>query len=71
MNRGCVDCGEEVFDYYMVWDWVWRRAGFQKKKRGAHCCLACLERRLKRPLTLEDFIPAPVNRLAYAGAGLL
>jgi len=36
---------------------------------GTRCCLACLERRLKRLLTISDFTPCPVNRLAYAAVG--
>jgi hypothetical protein len=31
----------------------------------------CLEHRLKRPLTIDDFTVCPVNRQAYAGAGKL
>jgi hypothetical protein len=34
-------------------------------------CLACLERRLQRPLDLSDFPPLPVNALAYAAVGKL
>ena len=37
----------------------------------ANCCLACLERRLKRPLTIEDFPVSPINRQAYAAIGKL
>ena len=36
---------------------------------GADCCLACLERRLKRLLTISDFTMCPANRLAYAAVG--
>jgi hypothetical protein len=52
----------------MVWDTVWHEAGLRSDET---CCLACLERRLGRPLSIDDFPPVPVNRLAYAAAGKL
>ena len=54
-------------DSYTGWKRVWAEAG----QPEGFCCLPCLERRLKRPLTLEDFPPVPVNRQAYAAAGKL
>jgi hypothetical protein len=62
----CFDCG--WCDDYIVVDEVWAIAGL---KPDDHCCLACLERRLKRQLTLADFQPFPINRQAYAAAGKL
>ena len=70
-RRECIDCGlllASVFDYYMVHNAVWSEAGLHQQDE---CCLGCLERRLGRPLTIEDFPPVPVNRAAYAGAGRL
>jgi hypothetical protein len=64
---GCVDCGSS-HDYYVVADDTWEAAALDP---DAFCCLPCLERRLGRPLTIGDFTLAPVNRLAYAGAGKL
>ena len=61
----CTDCGFVPFDHYMVWDELWAKAGLDPREI---CCLECLERRLGRPLGVDDFPPLPVNRLAYAAA---
>jgi hypothetical protein len=66
-STNCNDCGF-AFDYYLVTDDVWAAAGLTPR---GHCCLACLERRLKRPLTIEDFPVSPINRQAYAAIGKL
>jgi hypothetical protein len=63
----CNDCGYKL-DLFMVRDEVWAAAGLDD---AAICCLACLERRLQRPLILDDFTPGSVNRQAYAAAGKL
>jgi hypothetical protein len=47
---------------------VWKAAGLPP---DALCCLACLEHRLDRPLTITDFTPCLINRLAFAAAGKL
>jgi hypothetical protein len=51
----CVDCGKDTSggEYYMVRDDVWAASGLAPN--GGMLCLACLERRIKRPLTGEDF----------------
>jgi len=52
----CVDCGKdtgESGEYYSVADTVWAASGLAPN--GGMLCLACLERRIKRPLTPEDF----------------
>jgi hypothetical protein len=52
----CVDCGtdtNESGEYYMVADNVWAASGLASD--GGMLCLACLERRIERPLTFEDF----------------
>jgi hypothetical protein len=56
----CVDCGkdtgqggEKSGEYYCVGDDVWAASGLAPN--GGMLCLACLERRIKRPLTPEDF----------------
>jgi hypothetical protein len=64
----CLICGGWALDYYTVHDDVWAEAGL---KSGDSCCLDCLERRLDRPLALDDFPPFQVNAGAYAGAGKL
>jgi hypothetical protein len=64
----CIVCGGFATDYYVVHDDVWSQAGLLP---GEDCCLVCLERRLDRPLSLDDFPPFLVNALAYAAAGKL
>jgi hypothetical protein len=67
MRDNCNDCGWP-YDYFTVTNEVWAAADLDPR---AICCLACLERRLKRPLTIDDFRAAPINRQAYAAAGKL
>jgi hypothetical protein len=67
MARACVDCGWSL-DYFVVLDEVWSRAGLRPSD---YCCLTCLERRLGRPLWVDDFTPCLINRLAFASAGRL
>jgi hypothetical protein len=53
----CVDCGKDTGapsgEYYSVGDDVWAASGLAPN--GGMLCLACLERRIGRPLTMEDF----------------
>jgi hypothetical protein len=60
----CEDCGQEVtpgrpgngdWEWYMVHNDVWAKAGMQ----DGFLCIGCLEQRLGRPLTGADFIPEP------------
>lgn len=67
----CRDC-EGVFTAYTVNSDTWEAIGGHWTD-GLHLCLDCLERRLGRPLTLDDFPEGasgekiPVNRtLMYA-----
>lgn len=56
----CVDCSTNthaIDEYYMVKDPVWKEAGMTK----GMLCIGCLETRLRRELTFEDFTPAPIN----------
>jgi len=53
----CTNCNGE---YYMVHDEVWLEAN--PKDKGM-LCVGCLESRLGRLLTKDDFIDAPVNLL--------
>lgn len=48
----CKDC-RGYPDDFMVFDHVWAAAGMSYK--GGFLCLRCLEARLGRPLTSEDF----------------
>jgi hypothetical protein len=53
----CVDCGKdtggETGEYYMVYDQVWAASGLGPN--DGMLCLACLENRIGRPLTMGDF----------------
>jgi hypothetical protein len=51
----CTDCNAE---YYMVHDHVWLAAN--PKDKGM-LCVGCLESRLGRLLTKDDFTAAPLN----------
>ena len=58
---GCIDCGVCTNcngEYYMVYDEVWEAAN---PKRKGMLCIGCLETRLGRLLTKDDFTDAPVN----------
>jgi|SRR6516164_6890082 hypothetical protein len=67
----CVDCGlgtMTAHEWYMVKDAVWelawvdRRKSWYDKAPGAQVlCVGCLEARLGRQLTREDFTGAPCN----------
>jgi hypothetical protein len=67
----CADCGVGTFtlgEYYMVRDdvweqaWVGRRAAWQKDFEML--CIGCLEARIGRTLTSEDFIHCQINNPA-------
>jgi len=51
----CVDCGKDTSggEYYSVRNDVWAASGLAPN--GGMLCLACLERRIERPLTGDDF----------------
>lgn len=58
----CMDCGvntSEIKEYYTLLDEVWLRAN---PKDLGMLCLACVENRLGRLLTRDDFdMEAPIN----------
>jgi len=57
----CLDCKTDIMaDYYMVHAEIWCRA-VDKEDRQCYLCTACLEHRLGRPLTADDFSNAPIN----------
>jgi hypothetical protein len=59
----CVDCStntHETDEYYMVHDHVWEKEASMDKE-GGMLCIGCLETRIKRRLTADDFTYAPVN----------
>jgi hypothetical protein len=51
----CVDCGKNTLggEYYAVSDDLWAASGVAPD--GGMLCLACLETRIGRALTLDDF----------------
>lgn len=69
----CIDCGIHTglhLEYYMVRDDVWALSGL-----GGHdgmLCIACLEDRIGRALTPDDFPDLPINSGgAFAFSALL
>lgn len=57
----CVDCQANTLhieEYYMVTNDLWKQAGMGK----GMLCIGCLEVRIGRELTPEDFPSIPVNR---------
>lgn len=61
----CGDCGKVYHQDYMVKSSTWEESA-SKSNEVLH--LECLEKRLGRGLTIEDFIEAPINetfRFAY------
>lgn len=63
----CAEC-KKPNDYYswsyMVTDLVWTKADLSYREI---CCLPCLQKRLGRPLELEDFPLIPANRMIRWG----
>ena len=60
----CDDCKGPP-DFYMVHDSVWKSA---TSIWQGNLCLRCLEVRLKRKFSMDDFTTAPINngiRLGY------
>ena len=58
----CVDCRWNtplLGEWYMVRDSVWKAAGIEAM--GGCLCIGCLEERLGRRLTPEDFIDCKIN----------
>jgi hypothetical protein len=58
----CGDCGVntiEIGEYYALRDPVWAETGMEPD--GGMLCIGCVEMRLRRRLTPDDFAPASVN----------
>ena len=56
----CTDCGDYDYKMYMVNDDIWNQYGNDRNT----LCLPCLEKRMGRKLTKDDFsqyIDSPVN----------
>src|SRR5690606_5128900 len=68
----CDDCGKStITDYYMVKNPVWRAAGMPNAGMGDSGMLhrKCLEKRIGRKLTVDDFPPYPVNAQVFKEYG--
>jgi len=60
----CVDCGRDFEENYIVNDGVWAAAGLEPE--GGRLCIGCLERRLGRRLTRDDFeADNPANEVGH------
>lgn len=60
-NFDCLDCGVDtsvIGEYYMLKDAIWLQAN---PAGEGQLCIACVERRLGRQLSPEDFLDAPIN----------
>ena len=59
-DRHCADCGVDTIErgeFYMVVDSVWEHASGGQEM----LCIGCLEQRIGRILTADDFTDVPVN----------
>lgn len=63
-SRPCAACGGHVSELYMVHNEIWRTVMPSPK---GHLHLHCLERRLGRFLTIEDFTNTAVNEMIFFG----
>jgi hypothetical protein len=77
-TKPCLDCGGDtsaIREYYMVIDAVWEAAGQiplsrrrqqtaeeQETRQRAFLCIGCLESRIGRRLTADDFTDVSINR---------
>ena len=62
-NDFCLDCSVDTLiigEYYMVHDDVWFQTGL--KKLDGMLCITCLEKRIGRQLTSNDFSNFPINK---------
>lgn len=68
VGTGLAPCGVDTStagEYYMVNEHVWLKSGMQPK--GGMLCIGCLEGRLGRKLTHEDFTDCPLNSGGFCG----
>jgi hypothetical protein len=54
----------DMWEYYVVTDKVWEAAGID----GNFLCIGCLEQRIGRQLTSNDFTDAPINKCDKLGS---
>lgn len=60
----CGDCTQCTDEYYMVEDEVWYSA-ITARSKPAILCIGCLEQRIGRLLTKDDFSDAPLNSMPF------
>ena len=68
----CKDCGvdtQDIGEWYMVKDEVWA-AVWPKRSKREFLCIGCLEIRLGRRLTSDDFTDAPINEFKENAFGI-
>ena len=65
----CLDCGCDTYnwEYYSVHKELWRLAFKKELEKGIDrtcgmLCIGCLEKRIGKKLTKEDFRDCPLNR---------
>lgn len=71
----CLDCGVDTMDLpfkldaevYMVHDALWAQA---VPEHAGMLCIGCLENRLGRQLTPEDFADVPINKIRFQSGRL-
>lgn len=64
LNDYCIDCKVNTLligEYYMVHSYVWSKANLDTY--DGMLCISCLEKRLNRTLTFQDFPDLPINSL--------
>lgn len=62
-NRECHDCGHDTAlmgERYMVHNWLWEQAG-RNGDWPEMLCIGCIEHRLERTLTRDDFFECGLN----------
>lgn len=62
----CIDCKvntSKIGEHYFIKDSIWLSVA---PKKGM-LCIGCLEKRLKRKLTKNDFTPCYINNPNFSG----
>lgn len=62
-RRTCIDCQTLELTGYMVKHSIWAEASLATNAGCLH--VWCLEKRLGRPLQVEDLLDAPINSLVF------
>lgn len=59
----CVVCGiKPPHGDYQATDKTWAKAGFQPSNLA---CFKCFLKKLRRPVTVDDFVDVPVNAVVF------